>query len=516
MDQNVYKSIHVPLVKLNQVQVIWILIVTSLLAYIFSWYLSSTIFFGKTFEFSALHTTVEVGGVILSLLTAFWIYKLDLINKGPSFAKRIALALVVMAIFDFFHAVSDEGNNFVWFHTLATYLGGMLFMSVWLPVKVGKNKYGNKFIFTAFLAVLFGVFCLFFQNEVPTMLKNGSFTPVANAINVVGGIFLLVSGFRFILIFLKTNKIDDLLFFLFCSLLGLSALMFEQSNLWSLTWWCWHLVRFLAILIAFTFVVKTHLSVYGKIAESERYLQFYHENLERGIKDKTKELKFKNEQLEQYTSIVSHDLQEPIKSIISLCDIVNNRHKSDLTPKTDQIFQFINQSAKRMDEMVSELLKQGRIGYDSVRSEVDCESLMQEVTQDLIKSIEDKNAIVEFNELPIITAFPAELRMLFQNLISNAIKYTSKNVQPKVLVQCVEDEGGWLFSVEDNGIGIGEGDREKIFDLFSRLHGSSVFKGLGIGLSQCKRVVELHEGEIWVESQPGEGSVFFFTIKKHE
>lgn len=514
MQKNILNKVNVPILKFSQTQVVWALVGISFLVYLCSWIISTTHYHSTVIELSALHTALEVGGVILSFLTAFWIYKLDLINRGPSFAKRIARTLIVISVFNAFHAVSEEGNNFVLFHVLATYFGGFLFMNVWLPEKSGKSKFSLSLNTVIVLTVLVCVFCLLFQDEVPSMIDNGQFTSIAIALQLIGGFFLIVSGVRFILIFLKTSKVDDLMIFIFCSLLGISALMFEQSTLWGPSWWSWHLVRFFAILVAFTFVIRTQLSVYNRITDSENYLKYYNENLEKGIDEKTKELKKKNSQLEQYTSIVSHDLQEPLKSIISLCEIVKSRHSSELTEKTEQIFGFIGQSASRMDNMVTELLKQGRIGYDSELRDVDCEQLLKEVLQDLNKTIEDRNAVIRFKNLPTIMAYPAELRMLFQNLISNAVKYTADNKQPKVSILCVEDEDAWLFSVEDNGIGIPEGDREKIFDLFSRLHGEKVYQGLGIGLSQCKRVVELHKGEIWVEPQTGEGSIFFFTIKK--
>ena len=187
---------------------------------------------------------------------------------------------------------------------------------------------------------------------------------------------------------------------------------------------------------------------------------------------------------------------------------------NDLNEDGQQFLKFIGDAALRMSNLIKGLLDYSQIGRNKKISEVDCNELVDEVLQDLGSSIESHDAQITADNLPVIQGYKLELRQLFQNLIGNAIKFHRPGQGPKVEVDAIEHTTHWQFLVKDNGIGINPIYQEKIFTLFQRLHQSKEFDGTGIGLAHCKKIVEMHHGEIWLESTEGEGSTFFFTLKK--
>lgn len=165
-----------------------------------------------------------------------------------------------------------------------------------------------------------------------------------------------------------------------------------------------------------------------------------------------------------------------------------------------------------MSQLITGLLDYSRIGKERIPEMVDCHELMETVKADLRKAIEESNARVTVKDLPVLNAYPMELKLLFQNLLSNAIKFKKADQSPRIHIAACRIDNGWLFSFCDNGIGIEDRFKEKIFEIFQRLHSKHIYEGTGIGLAHCKKIVTLHNGKIWVESAPGKGSQFYFTI----
>ncbi len=224
------------------------------------------------------------------------------------------------------------------------------------------------------------------------------------------------------------------------------------------------------------------------------------------------ELSFHLNELEQFAYITNHDLQEPLHTLITLSKLVKEENAGTLNADCEKYLEFISHSATRMSELVKGLFDYSLIGKQCVKGKIDCNSLVESVLTDLAGSIKSRNALIRVENLPVITGYETELRLLFQNLISNAIKFQQPHTVPDVSISCKSDGKMWLFSVKDNGIGIEEKFKEKIFIIFQRLHNRNEFDGVGIGLSHCKKIVEIHFGKIWVESAVGTGSVFKFTI----
>lgn len=224
------------------------------------------------------------------------------------------------------------------------------------------------------------------------------------------------------------------------------------------------------------------------------------------------ELELKNQELEQFAFIASHDLQEPLRSLISFTDILESEYKGKIDEDFDQYIAFISQSSRRMKELVSGLLDYSRIGKQSEQTNVDCNELLKAVMEDMTAVINENKAEVNVETLPTICGYPMELRQLFQNLVSNALKFTKEGEPPKLNIYAERKAEEWIFSVEDNGIGIDKDHREKIFIIFKRLHNRDDYPGTGIGLAHCRKIVELHGGKIWVEPKPGGGSIFKFSL----
>ena len=219
-----------------------------------------------------------------------------------------------------------------------------------------------------------------------------------------------------------------------------------------------------------------------------------------------------NKELEQFAYIASHDLQEPLRTIKSFIGLFEQRNAGDFDEQSQQFLAFINQSASRMELLINGLLEYSRLGHDAPWEQVNCQSLVAEVCDDLALQIRERGASVHFRGLPTVLGHTASLRMLFQNLIGNGLKYVDEGVVPRVDLTAEPYDDGWLFRIHDNGIGIEESHRERVFLIFQRLHGREEYPGTGIGLAQCKKIVEQHGGSIWIESGQGSGSSFCFTL----
>ncbi|WP_258105731.1 ATP-binding protein [Marinoscillum sp. MHG1-6] len=223
-------------------------------------------------------------------------------------------------------------------------------------------------------------------------------------------------------------------------------------------------------------------------------------------------LQYKNKELEQFAYVASHDLQEPLRTITSFTDILAKKYKSDLDELGQKSMGYIQEATHRMSALIKSLLDYSRLDKYQEISTIDCNKLLEDVKNDLAKRISDSKAQISNDPLPTLNGYETPLRLLFQNLIANAIKFQKAGVTPEIHLSVIKKRRMWEFSVKDNGIGIDDEHQEKIFVIFQRLHSKSEFDGTGIGLSHCRKIVDLHGGSIWVSSKVGEGSTFYFTI----
>ncbi len=223
-----------------------------------------------------------------------------------------------------------------------------------------------------------------------------------------------------------------------------------------------------------------------------------------------------NKELEQFAYIASHDLRTPLTTIISFIQILKKSAAPKLNQEELQMMDFISKGAQNMEQLVNAILEFSKINNGEIKLETIVLAEVMETIQSEIQAIlKVKNATLHFKEIPeTIIADKVKIKQLLQNLITNAVKFSKKGVDPIIKIFGIENANYWQFQIVDNGIGLEEAYSDKIFKLFQRLHNATEYEGTGIGLSLCKKIVDLHEGEIWVESELGKGSTFHFTIKK--
>jgi light-regulated signal transduction histidine kinase (bacteriophytochrome) len=211
---------------------------------------------------------------------------------------------------------------------------------------------------------------------------------------------------------------------------------------------------------------------------------------------------------------VAHDLLDPVNSISAYSKLLAEEHHSQLDSEGNLFVDFISKSAKRMQSTIKSLLDFTKLNSKEDFAATNLNQVIQEVQEDLSLVIKESNAKILFEKLPTVMGSSVYLRLLFQNLIGNAIKFTRKDDQPFVFISSEERNSDWLFQVKDNGIGIPSENLEAIFSIFKKLHTTSEYEGTGIGLAHCKKIVALHGGTIWAESEIGKGTVIYFTLPK--
>jgi PAS domain S-box-containing protein len=232
---------------------------------------------------------------------------------------------------------------------------------------------------------------------------------------------------------------------------------------------------------------------------------------------KVEELNRSNEELEQFAYIASHDLQEPLRMVASYTQLLSKRYKGKLDSDADQFIAFAVDGASRMQHLIQDLLAYSRVGKRGGELlDVSSEEALEQALINLRGAIEESGAVVTHDPLPRVMADADQLTQVLQNLVGNAIKYQRPGIPLIHLSVARDSEGMWLFSIRDNGLGIDSQFFEKIFGMFQRLHKREEFAGTGMGLAICKKIVERHGGKIWVESRPGAGSTFRFTLAASE
>lgn len=249
-------------------------------------------------------------------------------------------------------------------------------------------------------------------------------------------------------------------------------------------------------------LIQAHTQLEQRVAERTATLSLLTADLQRS-----------NEELQQFASVASHDLQEPLRTVASFVHLLAERYRGQLDAEADEYIEYIAEGTGRMQSMIQGLLMYARIGsHGLVLAPTESGAVVQGVLRDLHGAISASEAKVLCDHLPTVLADERQLTQLFQNLIGNALKYRGSE-PPRIHISASRDGAYWVFSVRDNGIGIDPRHAERIFVIFQRLHTPKEYPGAGMGLAICKKIVERHGGRIWLESAPGKGSAFFFTLQ---
>jgi light-regulated signal transduction histidine kinase (bacteriophytochrome) len=222
-----------------------------------------------------------------------------------------------------------------------------------------------------------------------------------------------------------------------------------------------------------------------------------------------------NAELEQFAYIASHDLQEPLRMVTSFLSQIQKKYEPQLDEAGQVYIRFAVDGAVRMRQIILDLLEYSRVGRQQYQFEkIDTREMLKEAFRMYTNVITEKKILVSYESVPDIIAAKMPIQQLFQNLIGNAIKYQQPGNIPEIKISATDNIDHWQFIVADNGIGIDQDYFNKIFVIFQRLHSKDEYSGTGIGLAICKKIIDNHQGKIWVESTPGKGSTFFFTIPK--
>jgi signal transduction histidine kinase len=231
----------------------------------------------------------------------------------------------------------------------------------------------------------------------------------------------------------------------------------------------------------------------------------------RELRDSATALKRSNEELEQFAHACSHDLKEPLRTVSSHLSLLEKSLGDKLEAEPREFLNFARGAARRMSLLIDDLLAYSRLDFQATGfHRVECDTILAETLSNLKAKIDEKAAVVTVEKLPSVLGDPVRLGQLFQNLIENALKYC-RGI-PRIEVRAEKKSDHWLFSVRDNGIGIEEKYQKRVFQLFRRLHSIEEYPGTGLGLATCRKIVQRHGGEIWVESEKDRGSTFYFTL----
>ena len=234
------------------------------------------------------------------------------------------------------------------------------------------------------------------------------------------------------------------------------------------------------------------------------------------LNDIMMELERSNQELQQFAYVASHDLQEPLRMVAGFTRLLERRYKDKLDQDAREFINFAVDGAVRMQKLIDDLLTYSRVGMHNIPFEpADCNRLLDQAITNLRVAIEESQAVITSSNLPTATCNGSQMVQLFQNLLSNAIKFRGAET-PRIRIAAEHRDSEWLFSFRDNGIGIDPHYKDRIFQIFQRLHSRDEYEGTGIGLALCMKIVELHKGKIWMESEEGKGATFYFTLPDRE
>ena len=257
------------------------------------------------------------------------------------------------------------------------------------------------------------------------------------------------------------------------------------------------------------------LSVYFKDITARKLADLHLKQLNLNLQKQARELEVSNAELEQFAYVASHDLQEPLRMVTSFLTQIEKKYGTILDAKGKQYIHFAVDGARRMRQIILDLLEFSRVGrVDDAYEEVDLKNIVDDILALYRKQITEQKAILMIGDLPLIHTLKVPLRQVFQNLISNSLKYQVKGVPPLINISCTEHKKYWLFRINDNGIGIDPEYFDKIFIIFQRLHNRDEYSGTGMGLAVTKKIIENLGGKIYLESQEGKGTTFYFTLLK--
>lgn len=492
------------------------------------------LFLMHQYSFLLFHTMVEL--VTISIAWAVFILTFnsrDLTNDSS--VVFIGIAYLFVSILDLLHTLSYAGLNI--FHDYnsnlptqlwisARYLNSISFLIMPL-ISMRRINYGLiSIIFAGVTGILLA--SIFAWHIFPDCYIEGSGLTGFKIVSEY--IICIILAAAVVLLRTKSNIDRGLINLITLSLLFLivSELFFtlylQVSDFINSTG---HMLKTISSILLYKALIETGIRkpfslLFKNLKENETNLLNLNTRLEMELQKRheaelklrtaVKDLERSNKDLEQFAYVASHDLQEPLRMISGFTKLLESKYKDKLDERGHEYIWFIVDGSKRMSELISDLLSYSRVTTKAAPfTKVDLNKVLSYILTDLKFSVMESEVSIKIDPLPELKAEATQIKQLFQNLIQNAIKFRNDK-NPYVKVSAVKNGNEWTFSIKDNGIGIKKEYYDKIFMLFQRLHEKDKYPGTGIGLAICKKIVEHHGGKIWVESEEGNGTTFFFTL----
>ena len=500
-------------------------------------------------EHHPIHALVEGAGAFAAITVACFLAILLQFDAVPRRYVYVICALIAMGILDGFHAATHAGPLFIWLHSLAQFSGGMLFLGVIIPDRYTPRHAGSLITSVTVITCGVGGLSIVFPELVPAMQISGEFTLGARALNVIGGASFLLVAVSLTWDSWQVADTQRKLFASHCVLFGISGLIFDQSQLWDGAWWLWHGLRFLAYGLIFGLILhrlyemqgaltRASTALEGEVNKKTRELQeeialrrdkeeAYHgmavlhekraldlERLqyarlerERAIRS-TEELREVNSELDQFAYVASHDLKAPLRAIEKLASWIQEDAEAQLPEESKRHLNTLQQRILRMRALLDDLLAYSRAGR-SKGVIVAVESAR--VVHDVVEFIDPPAGIqVEIDPaLPVLNTYAVPFELVMRNLISNGIKHMGRE-DGQLKISAREDGDFIAFTVSDNGPGIPDAYREKIFVMFQTLAPRDVVEGTGMGLAIVRKILDSEGGRIIVVDSESGGAEFTF------
>ena len=444
---------------------------------------------------SIVDTVAGTAAITLALLTLLSTYM-----RGPAIPRVIPIAFLAQALLIFVDSSSENMQITIWLNHIS-----LIVLACGFHAGDGISQLGPplmrktlKWIFTFLMCAVFGfgVAAFFSPEYLPAYGSSSGYSSTLQMTSFVTAALFLIVPFTL-------TRPKDVEYHLIRSaslIYGLSALLFPISFVWSPRWWLVYGVEITGIVATILFMLWNHTR---KLAATLESLEQTKAALERS-----------NQDLERFASIAAHDLRSPLASIQGWLPEVRERLNENEFAKIEDVLAHISKSSERSTLLIDDLLNLARIESNTEAEPILLNSVLQDLCMQYRDELSQIDGRLQVSALPVIRGNAALIRSLFDNLIRNAINYRRRGQPLSIDIRCDDTDDEYKFSVSDNGIGIESGNHQRVFEMFTRLHSQSYCAGTGIGLPFCKRAVESHGGRIWLQSKPGVGSTFFFTLPK--